>query len=99
MPVRSLALVALTVMLTGCFNDQKSWDIELGDVSLGEQLIDLKRAQEQGALSAAEYREIKARLMDMLDIDEDDLEEAHERHAKEQKRRDDDDEDDGFRWF
>ena len=59
--VASLALAA-----SSCGNVNKG--IELGDVSLGQQLIDLKRALDQEALSSDEYDQAKAMLLSTANI-------------------------------
>ena len=55
----SLALIAL---LSGCWNGENV-AISLGDVSLGQQMIDLKLALESGAMTQAEYDEMKETLL------------------------------------
>ena len=42
--------------------------IKLGDVTIGQQLIDLKRAHEAGAMSDTEYAEVKAKLISLADV-------------------------------
>ena len=37
--------IILCLLLTGCFNDAAT-DIDLGSVSVGQQLIDLKKARD-----------------------------------------------------
>ena len=36
-----------------------------GDISLGQHLIDLKRARDEGAITAAEFEGLKAHVLDM----------------------------------
>ena len=54
-------LLLSTVGLTGCWNGDVS-NIRLADISLGQQLIDLKRALEEEAISQAEYDGAKEKL-------------------------------------
>jgi hypothetical protein len=62
--ISSLAGLALTALLTGC-------SIELGtgsttkvqNATVGQQLIDLKKAKDIGALSDAEYDQEKAKIL------------------------------------
>jgi hypothetical protein len=63
------ASMALTVMLllTGCLNlslggGSKS-EAQYRDPSVGQQLIDLQRARDTGAISAEEYQTQKAKLL------------------------------------
>ena len=65
--MRNLILVTLLVLLGGCFNGGNS-NISLGDVSLGQQLIDLQRALDEGAISEDEYEEAREALMAAMDL-------------------------------
>jgi len=65
--MRRLFLLSVLVVVAGCFNGGNS-NISLGDVSLGQQLIDLKRALEEEAISEAEYLEAKEELMASMDL-------------------------------
>ncbi len=57
------AAVLLSVgLLGGCFNGDND-TIRLGDVSIGQQMIDLQRAVEQGALTQEEFERVKAVLI------------------------------------
>ncbi len=57
------AAVLLCVgLLGGCFNGDND-TIRLGDVSIGQQMIDLQRAVEQGALTQEEFERVKAVLI------------------------------------
>ncbi len=53
--------------LAGCWNGENV-AIRLGDVSLGQQLIDLKKAIEGGAMTEAEYTQVRAQLMDLSNL-------------------------------
>ena len=62
-------LIAATVLLTlaGCWNGGNA-HIRLGDVSLGQQMIDLKTALEAGAMTQAEYDETKQTLLSINEV-------------------------------
>ena len=59
---RLVVCVALIVPLMGCWNGGNS-NIRLGDVSLGQQLIDLKRALDADAMTPTEYEESRRALL------------------------------------
>jgi len=61
---RWLAILGV-VVLAGCWNSDNARNIELGDVSIGQQMIDLKRALDENAISADEYAELKGALMSL----------------------------------
>lgn len=56
-------LLLSVVGLGGCWNQGNNSHIELGDISLGQQLIDLKRALEAEALTPQEYESAKQSLL------------------------------------
>ncbi|HAF54815.1 MAG TPA: hypothetical protein DCL01_06285 [Thauera sp.] len=62
-----LALLAglLGLSLTGCGGHEVVRPTV--DVSIGQQLIDLKRARESGALSQREYERQRKRLIDSVE--------------------------------
>lgn len=60
--MRTVCIALLVVLAGGCWNGGNS-NVRLGDVSLGQQFIDLKRAVDEGALTATEYEQAKARLL------------------------------------
>jgi hypothetical protein len=62
--MRSLYLLAVVALLAGCWNGGNA-HVRLGDVSLGQQFIDLKRALDAGALTTSEYDETKTRLLSL----------------------------------
>ena len=76
---RVLPVLWLAIALTGCWNGHNN-HVSLGDVSLGQQLIDLKRARDEGTMSDAEYEAVRSSLIALADrcgvlegaIDEDD---------------------------
>ncbi len=58
-----LTISALILLLGGCWNGTA---ISLGDASLGQQLIDLKRALDEGAINEEEFEQTKADLLDLV---------------------------------
>lgn len=62
MRTRTALLVAVTCMLSGCWN-RGDTHMSLGSVSIGQQMIDLKSALEAGAMSQIEYDETKQTLL------------------------------------
>ena len=68
--IRALAavsLILLSVALSGCWNGDVS-NIRLADISLGQQLIDLKRALEEEAISDDEYEAAREKLISLYAI-------------------------------
>lgn len=63
--LRITATLTLLLLLGGCWNDNRGIAIRLGDVSIGQQLIDLKAALEQGAMTQAEYERVRTRLVEL----------------------------------
>lgn len=63
-PARVGALL-LIISLGGCWNGDND-SIHLGDVSVGQQLIDLQRAREAGAIDEAEYQRLRSHFMALL---------------------------------
>lgn len=62
--ISSLASLAVMAFLTGCsisLGGGSTTRIEQGTV--GQQLVDLKRAKDAGALTDAEYDEQKAKIL------------------------------------
>lgn len=64
MNYKTLLLVLTTLTLSACWNGGSS-RLYLGDVSIGQQMIDLKTALESGALSQAEYDSTKQTLLSL----------------------------------
>ena len=58
----ALAIAAL-LGLSGCVASIGNRDARHGSGTLGQQLIDLQKAKEAGAISEAEYQAEKARLL------------------------------------
>lgn len=59
---RTLLLASVLVLAAGCWNGDVT-NVRLGDVSLGTQLIDLKRALEEDAISPEEYGAAREKLI------------------------------------
>ena len=59
----SLALCAV-VFLSGCVAAIGNRGTNPSDATLGQQLIDLQKAKEAGAMTEAEYQVQKAKLLD-----------------------------------
>lgn len=66
--MRLLWGLPLLLALTGCWNENIQTSVRMGDVSVGQQLIDLKRALDEEAVSAAEYEELRTALMSLADV-------------------------------
>ena len=61
-----LGAIGAFALLAGCWNGDNV-ALRLGDVSLGRQLIDLKSALDEGAMSEEEYTRVRAALMATAD--------------------------------
>ena len=57
-----LAVMVAAVLLAGCWNGENV-HLDLGDVSLGQQLIDLKAARDAGAIDDAEYEATRQAIL------------------------------------
>ena len=53
------------LLLGGCW-ENRDCSIRLGDVSLGQQLMDLQRARASGALEEAEYQRLRGRFIELM---------------------------------
>ena len=60
--VRILLLASALIFAAGCWNGDVT-NVRLGDISLGTQLIDLKHALEEEAISSDEYEAAKDKLI------------------------------------
>ncbi|MEX1025039.1 MAG: hypothetical protein WD226_08170 [Planctomycetota bacterium] len=58
--------LAPLLALAGCFNSNHE-SIDLGSVSVGQQLIDLQRALEAGAIDVEEYARLKDAIVELAD--------------------------------
>lgn len=56
--------VATMVLLNGCVVALGNKDLGKPKATLGEELVDLKRAKETGAITEAEYEVQKAKLLE-----------------------------------
>ncbi|MGK0222749.1 MAG: hypothetical protein ACI9ON_001989 [Limisphaerales bacterium] len=59
---RFLPIALLTLALGGCWNGENV-HVTMGDVSLGQQLLDLKSAFDQEAITEEEYSQTKQTLL------------------------------------
>ena len=56
--------LAATLGLSGCVAAIGNRDAQRGNATLGQQLIDLQKAKEAGAMTEAEYQAQKAKLLE-----------------------------------
>ena len=61
------SVLFLCTALSGCWNGDVS-NIRLANISLGQQLIDLKRALEEEAISDDEYESARDKLISLYAI-------------------------------
>ena len=61
--MKYLLLLTISIVMVGCLNEDHAKDINLGSVSLGKQMIDLKLALDQEAISTEEYVHLKKTVM------------------------------------
>ncbi|MGI9327445.1 MAG: hypothetical protein ACR2PZ_19660 [Pseudomonadales bacterium] len=59
-----IVLVLLCMVSAACWNGGHN-EIDLGTVSIGQQLIDLKAALEIGAINVTEYEDTKTTLLSL----------------------------------
>ena len=57
----SLLLITLSASLTGCFSSSKV--LSKNEASVGQQLIDLEHARQQGIIDEKEYLKLKKALI------------------------------------
>jgi hypothetical protein len=62
--IRSSLLLAVA-LLAGCWNGGNT-NLDLGSVSLGQQLMDLKAARDAGAIDHAEYEATRGALLEAV---------------------------------
>ena len=60
--MRLILFVGTALLMAGCWNGGNT-AVSWGDVSVGQQLIDLKLALEAEALTQSEYDEVKEALL------------------------------------
>jgi hypothetical protein len=63
--MKHLLLLIISIALIGCWNEDHAKDISLGSISLGKQMIDLKVALDQDAITTDEYLQLKKTVMDL----------------------------------
>ena len=61
--MKHLFLIVFVALLSACIQEHNPRTLALGDVSIGQQLIDLKSALEAQAISEAEYLLLKENLI------------------------------------
>jgi len=98
---RTLSVALLVLGLSACGIDSSYNSTNLGSVSIGQQLIDLKAAQENDLLSEKEYQMLRTKLIRTLteSLDAEDQEGDDDRkpiHRDDDNDDDDDDDDDGW---
>ena len=64
---RPIACAMLLFCLGGCVNEANNI-LNLGSVSLGQQLIDLKQALDEGAMTEAEYEQAKRSILAFVEL-------------------------------
>jgi hypothetical protein len=91
----AVLLLAGTLLLSGgCFNESQATKVHLGTVSLGQQLMDLQKARDEDAISDAEFRKLRRKIIaaiDAIELEDDDDDDRDEDEAPS--------EDDEFNWF
>jgi hypothetical protein len=65
--VKALVYAMLSLLTTACWNGENHV-VQFGDVSIGQQLIDLQAARDAGAMTDTEYAEVKAKLISLADM-------------------------------
>ena len=73
--MKLLLPVAVVLLLTSCVQENNPRNLRMGDVTLGQQLIDLKLALEAQAITESEYEQMKENLVNaasMCDAAEED---------------------------
>lgn len=91
-----LVLICLVLGLVGC-NAETTSTVDLGSVSIGTQLIDLKKAHDAGAITGSEYQKLKNDLLTLVgDVNSEDTaqQETPTEPESDQQETDNDDDDD-----
>ncbi len=95
-----ITTIFLTLFLAGCWNGKNVHvSVNLGDVSLGQQLIDLKTALDEDAISPREYEQTKQRMLELLAQWEDTPADADRDNHHNRSHHEQDEDEDGFKWF
>ena len=63
---RVFGVTVCAILLSACGNDSSYNNTNLGSVSIGQQLIDLRAAKNDGLLTEKEYRELRTKLLRAL---------------------------------
>ena len=92
-----LTICIVCIGASGCFNGRDQISINLGDVSIGQQLMDLDRALEADAISAGEHKRLRADLI--LLVGNLSQRAGDELSDEPPSTNEDDDEEDGFSWL
>ncbi len=97
---KPLLVIALTLTAGACWNGENV-QVRMGDVSFGQQLIDLKAALDQDAITQREYERTKESLLALTAMCDtiDDDHHGEERHHADAESDAEEEEDDSFRWF
>lgn len=61
--MKLVILAAMVVCLSSCVQENNPRNLRLGNITIGQQLIDLKEALDKGAVSESEYNQIKENLV------------------------------------
>ncbi|MEE4280546.1 MAG: hypothetical protein V2I41_01290 [Pseudomonadales bacterium] len=61
--MKLLLPIAIVLLLTSCIQENNPRNLRMGDVTLGQQLIDLKLAVEADAITDSEYKQMKENLV------------------------------------
>lgn len=95
-------ILLLSLGLSACFNQNEEASVVLGNVSLGDQLIDLKKAHDAGAINSTEYRRMRQGLIELVadrDADDEDDDEDNKEAKDRPDAEADAEEDEGFSWL
>ena len=57
--LKILIPLILTLLLSSCIQENNPRNLRMGDVTLGQQLVDLKKAYDTDAISESEYEQMK----------------------------------------
>ena len=100
---KAISIVVACLALSGCWNGENV-SVSLGDVSVGQQLLDLKEAYEGDALTKEEYEATKQTLLALNNVCQNTKSEKSEKSGKSARKEQreaeaEGEEDDGFDWF
>ncbi len=63
MKIAGVLVCGMALMLTACFGGGAHVQSQVTTVSVGKQLIDLKKAADNGAISQEDYAQEKAKIL------------------------------------